>query len=63
MPVDLDTDFRYLEGGVFELLVPVESGLLVVRAAGDGSFRLRSRNGAFGCSAQLDCELEPADAN
>jgi hypothetical protein len=55
---DLDVDFRVLDGGAFEYLVPVDSGTLVVRADADGSFELRSRDGTFGCDESFDCALE-----
>lgn len=54
----LEVDFRVVDGGSFEYLVPVDSGTLVVRAEDDGSFGLRSRDGSFSCDESFDCDLE-----
>jgi len=54
----LEVDFRVVDGGAFEYLVPVDSGTLVVRADDDGSFLLRSRDGTFACDESFDCDLE-----
>jgi hypothetical protein len=54
----LEVDFRVVDGGSFEYLVPVDSGTLVVRADDDGTFVLRSREGTFSCDESFDCDLE-----
>jgi hypothetical protein len=59
----LDVDFRVVDQGTLEYLVPVDSGVLVVRANADGTFVLRSRDGSFACAEDFDCDLEPLDGN
>jgi len=54
----LDVDFRAVDGGALEYLVPVASGNLVVRADDDGSFELRSRDGTFACDESFECDSE-----
>ena len=60
---DLAVDFRVLDDGALEFLVPVSSGSLVVHDNADGSFVVRSREGSFACAKGFDCNLEPLDGN
>jgi hypothetical protein len=59
----LDVDFRVLDDGALEFLVPVDSGSLVVHDNGDGTFVVRSRDGSFACAKGFECDQEPLDGN
>jgi hypothetical protein len=59
----LDVDFRVLGDGALEFLVPVDSGSLVVRDNGNGTFVVQSRDGSFACSKGFECDLEPLDGD
>ena len=56
--LELNVDFRLVEGGALEYLVPVGSGFLVVRADADGTFEVRSREARFACTEQFECDVE-----